>query len=413
MKIKNLYSKYKSKYQYFPAQRETLRTIIYDSFKYYVLNIARGGAKSVTLTELALYYSLKEVNDILIVSKTIPQVKKVFVQIKDRIKDTPFVESINLTDRIIRFNNGSKITFKGAEKPDNLRGQNEHTIVICDEFAFFHKDCWNDALRQICGIQKVKKVVIASTPNGHNDFYNLARLAQEDTSGRYKYISYNYTQNPYGQSPEDVEAAKKTMVKWKFLQEYEGVFHSSGFSVFDDIDKFCSLPTNIRFDANRQYAGGLDIGLKNDYTVLSVIDDLGSIVYLERFTDVSNDVWVAKIKKVISDWNIKVLVAEENYESTLLTLIKNPSLKIYPFRTSASNKTPLIESLLIDVDYGLVRCIDLPIIKDELRTFTKIDTRNGYTYRAREGHNDDIPMSIALSNYARNNYLIRKPIKVL
>ena len=409
-------------FDHFDKQEEVFNSVVEDDYKYYIFNISRCGGKTIVLIDIVMYYLFNDVEDILFVSKTIPQAKKVFEQMKKLLEDSGlngFITETNKTDRILKLANGSQIIFKSGEIADNLRGQNEHTIVICDEFAFFHIDTWDTALRQICGVQKVKKVIISSTPNGyHNAFYTMAKTAMEGDT-RYKYFSYDYRANPYGQVLEDVMQAKRDMPNWKFSQEYECAFVGDGFSAFSDIEEVCcNNRGQFTVDNRKRYCAGLDIGLSNDYTVVSVMNDLGEQVDLLRFNNVSTEVWVDKVANFLAKWKVLYVVAEENYEKTLLNLLRKKmadlksSIRIEYHRTSSTNKVKDVEALIVAFDYREVSLLNDSVLKGEFERFTKVDLSTSYTYRADNG-NDDIVMAVVFNLIALNRIKKGNSLKVL
>lgn len=401
------------RYNQFEKQKEVFHSIINTDIKYHLLNISRGGGKTVLITHIMIYYLLNdEANDILFVSRTIPQTKKVFKQLIDSLEKSglrELITEINLSERFLKAENGSQISFKGGERADSLRGQNEHTIVICDEFAFFHPDTWNQALRQICGVQKVKKVIIASTPNGFNDFYSLCKTAQESIDNYYKYYEYNYKHNPYGQNSKDVEDAKKSMPLWLFNQEYECQFIGDGFSAFNNIEDICILNRDSK--NGRLYCAGIDIGLKNDYTVVTIMNELGEMIDYIRFNNVETDVWVNKVAGFINKYNPRVVIAEENYESTLLKLLRLKSKSPITFHRTNANKKEDVEKLIVNTDLGNVKLLNDKLLKEEMEQFTKINTATTYTYRASVG-TDDIVMSLVLCNLAYDRIKTGNSIKI-
>ena len=57
-----------------------------------------------------------------------------------------YISKTNETSLTINFKNGSSISLKGAEKPDNLRGRSLDFVVL-DEFADMRKEAWFEVIR--------------------------------------------------------------------------------------------------------------------------------------------------------------------------------------------------------------------------------------------------------------------------
>jgi hypothetical protein len=397
--------KYKIKTKHFPKQREVIESIINDNYKYYCLNIGRGGGKSTILEDVALYYCMKG-RKVLFLSKTTEQVRdNNFLPFKARVEHQPFIEDINITYREFRFTSGGYIKFKSGHKPDSLRGANKYNVIIVDEFAFCHNDLWRELLQlskfEADGVyQKEKmteKVVLASTPNGYNNFYK-AYIAEE-TDSEWKSFTYTSASNPLVDKAKiAVDRAKVPEIVAR--QEYDAEFLESGLSAFSEVSLFTTL-NRIGYSNSKRYVAGLDIGLVNDFTVLSIFDTEGNMVDYLRFNQCSTDVWVDKLTNKIKEYKISYIVAECNYESTLIKLLRTKSsCQIEEFRTGV-NKNSIVEDLIVKLDSKSVKLLNDDLLRSEFSKFVQKKTSTGYNYSAIAG-NDDIVMSVVMANIALN-----------
>ena len=123
-----------------------------------------------------------------------------------------------------------------------------------------------------------------------------------------------------------------------------------------------------------------------------------------RFNKVSTEIWLERVSSKLKEYKIQYLVAENNYESTLIQLLRAKcNCTIEEFRTNASNKNKLIEDLIVEVDMGRLKLLNDDLVRGEFSRFVEKKTATGHTYSAISGH-DDIVMSCAMANKAVMNY---------
>ena len=116
--------------------------------------------------------------------------------------------------------NGSTISLKGAEKPDNLRGR-ALDFAVLDEFADMRPEAWYEVLRPSLSDRKGQSLFIG-TPKGRNHFYDIWTRG---TDGEEGWQSFQYTTIEGGNVEEDeIEAARNDLDERTFQQEYEARF---------------------------------------------------------------------------------------------------------------------------------------------------------------------------------------------
>ena len=116
--------------------------------------------------------------------------------------------------------NGSRISLKGAEKPDNLRGRSLDFVVL-DEFADMRKEAWFEVIRPSLS-DKMGGALFIGTPRGRNHFYDLYTKGVDEDDG---WHSYQYTTLQGGNVPRDeVASARADLDERTFQQEYEAQF---------------------------------------------------------------------------------------------------------------------------------------------------------------------------------------------
>lgn len=131
-----------------------------------------------------------------------------------------YIAKSNETSLTLTLINGSNISLKGAEKPDNLRGRSLDFVVL-DEFADMRPEAWYEVIRASLS-DRMGGALFIGTPKGRNHFYDLwgKGTDQED-----QWASFQYTTIEGGNVPqEEIEQAKRDLDERTFKQEYEAAF---------------------------------------------------------------------------------------------------------------------------------------------------------------------------------------------
>ena len=144
-------------------QKEWIDKIENPNIKYASLITGRQIGKSLLLSNLALKWSLESNNvTTMIVAPIYSQVRKIYEDIERVVAGTPLLISSNKSNYEMALLNGSKIIFRSAEKPDNLRGYTNHYLLI-DEAAFIKESVWDEILKPTILVHG-RKVLFTSTP---------------------------------------------------------------------------------------------------------------------------------------------------------------------------------------------------------------------------------------------------------
>ena len=131
-----------------------------------------------------------------------------------------YIAKTNETALTLSLLNGSTISLKGAEKPDNLRGRSLDFVVL-DEFADMRPQAWYEVLRPSLS-DRIGSAVFIGTPKGRNHFYDLYGTGVDGDDG---WRSYQYTTIQGGNvAPSEIESAKADLDQRTFQQEYEAQF---------------------------------------------------------------------------------------------------------------------------------------------------------------------------------------------
>ena len=141
--------------------------------------------------------------------------------LKYRLMDLNWVSKINESDLTITLVNDSKISLRGADNRDSLRGVGLNFIVL-DEFAYMDERVWTEVLRPTLS-DKTGHAMFISTPTGKSNWaYDLFHMPRTDAQN---WAAWQFTSLSGGRISEDeIEQARRDLDERTFRQEYEATF---------------------------------------------------------------------------------------------------------------------------------------------------------------------------------------------
>lgn len=157
------------------------------------------------------------------VAPTFEQGKKIMWPLLKKIGAALIAQKYENTGELVLVN-GRRISLKGADRPDSLRGVGLSYCVM-DEYAFMKEEVWEMIILPALARTEGGALFIG-TPDGKNHFYTLYQMG---LSGHPDWKSFHYisVDNPHLPKSE-IEAAKERMSKERFRQEMEASFESGG-----------------------------------------------------------------------------------------------------------------------------------------------------------------------------------------
>jgi hypothetical protein len=170
------------------------------------------------------------------VAPTYRQAKQiVWDQLKYKLLDLNWIEKINESDLTIVLRNGSRISLRGADNPDSLRGVGLDFICM-DEFAMIDERAWTEVLRATLSDRNGSAMFI-STPQGQANWaYDLYQRGVDPTEHQWE--SFQYTTLSGGNvSAEEIEAARRDLDERTFRQEYEATWEQYANRIFYAFDR--------------------------------------------------------------------------------------------------------------------------------------------------------------------------------
>jgi phage FluMu gp28-like protein len=296
------------------------------------------------------------------------------------------------------------IAFKSSDRPDNLRGEGLDFIIM-DEAAFQDADTWDSILSPMLADRQGGALFI-STPNGtQNWFYAAYNNGRDPLKEDWKSWRFKTIDNPYIKQSE-IDRARRDMPELKFKQEYLAEFVSDAGGVFHNVEDRAINYQLSEPEYGKIYYAGIDWGRKNDFTVVSIFDNTGAQVRIERFTDIG---WAYQSQKIIAlheKWNFQKILVETNAAGAVVAEgLQAAGLPITAVYMTNVLKVSLVERLAANIERGIIS-----LIKDgepngaiqigELLSYSIERTKNGIgvTYNAPKGGHDDTVVATMIVN---------------
>ncbi len=217
------------------------------------------------------------------VAPTYRQAKMItWKKLRNKLVDLKWTQKINETELSILLKNGSTISLKGADNYDSLRGIGLDYLVI-DEFADIEPEAWYETLRPTLS-DKMGQALFIGTPKGLNWAHDLYSMSLEYPD---EWASFKYTTLEGGNvTPEEINAARRTLDERTFKQEYEGSFETFSGRVFYAFDRkynvkkyedeiYGEIHVGIDFNVDPMSAV-IAVKLKNELHVIDEVKIYGS-----------------------------------------------------------------------------------------------------------------------------------------
>ena len=304
------------------------------------------------------------------------------------------------------FYNGSFIKFRSADSGDNLRGATLDYIYL-DEAAYMRLDFINEVLLPMV-TRTNGKVCAASTFNGPNWFFEWYKEGQlEENWEQIKSVKRTYLDLKDSDVEKTVLGIKKSMTKAQFDQEFL-CRPVSGNALFSNVED--AVITHSVSNYERVYIG-MDIGVAQDYTVLTALSQDYEVIGIDRFNFKEEGMDSDEFKQRIKDFylhydqddRLAACYFEVNNNDLLFDDLTDDErlYKMIPFHTTSKTKPIMIRNLIkLFEDKKIFIPNDSNLIK-ELYDFRS--KRNPITgnlqFSNTEGKHDDMVMSLAIAAY--------------
>jgi hypothetical protein len=259
-----------------------------------------------------------------------------------------YIQKTNETALTIKLINGSVISLKGAEKPNNLRGR-ALDFVVLDEFADMRPEAWNEVLRPSLSDRHTEesptRALFIGTPKGRNHFYDIWASGLDGAEG---WDSFQYTTLQGGNVPQaEIEQARSDLDERTFNQEYCAEFVTYSGLIYYAFSRELSV---INIDDNN---GTLHIGM--DFN----LDPMSAVICLRHGQDL-----LAIDEIVMYGSNTDEMVAEikDRYPNRHCIIYPDPASR--QRKTSAGGRTDL--SILQNAGFSVKVKKQHPLVRDRI-----------------------------------------------
>ena len=376
--------------------------------KFGVVATGRQFGKSLLAQNLILYWLLQNPNQKgCWISPVYNQCRKVFQELNNASHE--IITKSNKAELTIEFVNGSTLIFLSSERADSIRGFSFNYVII-DEASFVAEQAVNEAIFPTLSALG-KKCLMISTPKGKNWFYNYYIRGTNDN---HEVISFKgrSIDNPFIDQ-NFINEQSKTLPDSIFRQEYLSEFTDAGSDVFTNVDNVCILNGWTEPRNGERYFAGIDFGITNDFSVLSIVSESGRLCYVERingtsYTDISRH-FISALKK----YRITAGNAEINGPGLpVFELINSEVRALRGFTTTNDSKAQGIRTLIYDIQEGILELPHkdfFPHLYNELNAYSyKINATGTISFNAPSGYYDDCVMSLMLANESRTKSVVKK-----
>lgn len=377
-------------------QREIVMSCLDDNIFYIVGVIGRQFGKTTMAENLAVYWAINCPGSVVYwVSPTDSQSNRIYKDIVNAIWESGAIKSKKEPkgDTEILFYNDSKILFRSAASEDSLRGPSVDYMIL-DEAAFIKKSTYEEVLSPMLAA-KGKKCVFISTPKGKNYLYELFLNGQKYPN--WKSFRYSTEDSPFA-SKEFIESQRLTLSPKIFQQEYLAEFIDSS-SIFNNISEVSTIDMIDSPIKGDTYYAGIDIGLINDASVLSIINSNGEMVKYYRWENIESPELIQDIININSKWNFKKILIENNNQGLpIYQDLRRKINNIEQFNTNSKTKVEMINDLIHAFNTKSLRIPKDEYLRIELEAFIFKQNDNGHIkFMADSGFHDDCVISLAIA----------------
>ena len=334
------------------------------------------------------------------------------------------VLSINKTEMAIsNAVTGSKVEFKSADNPISLKGQGLSMLIV-DEAGDIADNVWDKFLRpniaesrpELNG-EKSRVVIVGNASRIGTWFHRLFK--DERITDKFAYHLPTAIENAEGVivgtsnplvSTDELQEIKNTSSVRVWQQEYLARWMTGEGQVFRGVRDCINNDLQLRVPAKhgRLYYIGVDLGRKQDFTVISVLDaKTYELVDFERFKTLD---WRIQKQRIINTSqrynNAMVVMDETGLGDTIgnelydlgLNMFRNKDGRGVIFTNEL--KKNVIEKLVMFIEQKQIHYPEILELISELESYEYKLTKTGKVeYNAPQGLHDDCVISLALATW--------------
>ena len=325
------------------------------------------------------------------ISPVYPQAKIAFRRLKRGLPQT--VYTANESELTITLVNGSVISFRSAEKPDNLYGEDVYAAVL-DEATRMREEAWH-AIRSTLTATRGPVRIIGNVKGRRNWAYALARRAEGGEPG-WAYAKLTAADAVHAGiiASEEIAQAERQLPANVFRELYYAEPSDDGGNPFGQ-EAIRSCIGDI--SGNPPVVYGVDLAKSVDWTVVVGLDEAGAVCRFDRF----QWPWEETVRRLAQEIGLTpAIVDSTGVGDPIVERLQRELSNVEGYNFSSPSKQRLMEGLALAIQTGEVR-YPQGVIVSELDVFAYEYTRTGVRYSAPDGMHDDCVMALALAVYGR------------
>ena len=228
----------------------------------------RFGKTFLAINELARFARFPN-RKVWYVAPTYRQAKAIcWTELIQRLRAHNWIDEVNNSDLTVTLRNNSRISLRGADNENSLRGIGLDFLVM-DEFADISPTAWFEVLRPTLSDTQ-GHAIFCGTPRGFGNWgYDMFVKGQTDK----EWSSFKYTTLEGQQVPkEEIEQAKYDLDERTFQQEYMASFVNYAGMIYYNFDRNKNI-IDEHSSRHKTLHIGLDFNVDPMCAVVSVIEN--------------------------------------------------------------------------------------------------------------------------------------------
>lgn len=386
------------------------------------LDAGRGWRKTSFLMTIAVQHLLTGRN----AGWYAPTYKHILNALQEFHKGLGHIAEFNKSEMWMKIPGKGTLFFYSLEIPDNARGTT-YPLILVDEAAFVPDGVYDAILYPIAAKAFATfnqgDVWCVSTPNGRNWFWRqwmLAQAGEPNMASWYapalgcEIVDEKLVRKPHAlENPayifEEMDRLFRTMARRQFRVEILAEFLDDEGSQFSGVAAISTLTPKDPMQG-RFYQIGVDIGMTNDYTVISVLDtQTMQQVYMRRFTGMGWPYVYDSIAETARKYPGKVVVDATGAGSHVPMELGRRGIPCTAVKFTNTNKLDMMDHLAVLIEHQKVRFLNDPIQVFEFQAYQRIKTPAGnIQLSAPPGLHDDTVTAAGLMTLGLNPPLIEE-----
>ena len=288
----------------------------------------------------------------------------------------------------LNFRNGSRI--HAIPQSEGQVGFHPHFLFV-DEMSRIGTEFFWSVLNPMGQAITNQIRVLASTPKGvFNAFYELFH------SRTYEVVDVRISECPWI-TKDRLQEARAHMPEVLYRQEILGEFIETTYSVFSAEALEKAKVTAVSSFAP-PFVAGIDLGRKQDYSAIVVLDSIGNVYHSEFFRG-SWESQILRLKNLIEGIPVQMAYVDSTGVGDGIFEFLSKTIDCYfrPYQFTAKSKMDLVNKLVVALEQGRIH---IPVthryLLEQLSMFSYLDDSFEKT-GARRGF-DDLVMALGLAN---------------